>query len=60
MSPARRRKIVHLRRTGREDPMEASMHIVLALETFFPRIAHVQIYAQVCTPYLGIGTMEIG
>ena len=29
---------VHLRRTGREDPMEASMHIGLALETSFPRL----------------------
>ena len=23
-------------------------------------VAHVQIYTQVCAPYLGIGTMEIG
>ena len=47
--------------------MEAFKHIVLALETeletfSFRAVAHdhVQIYAQVCAPYLGIGTMKIG
>ena len=52
-------KVVHLQLTGRADPTEASNHIVLALETRLPRlyaVAHVQMCAQVCTPYLGLGT----
>ena len=48
---------LHLQRTGRTDPMEASKHIVLALETSFPRpyaAAHVEIYAQVCVSMCSI------
>ena len=67
MLPASVGKDVHLRRTAREGPMEAFKHIVLALETeletfSFRAVAHdhVQIYAQVCAPYLGIRIMEIG